>query len=177
MLTRSEGDLANLIIHEMSHATIFVKDSVEFNENLATFIGDRGAELFLIYKYGKDSKEYTTYIQEDEDYLKYVDHMLRGAKTLDSLYSQMSPSDSLSEKRMLKEIAIRKIVEAMDTLSLALTKQPSQRFKTRLPNNAYFMNYRQYQAKQTIFMDEWKNRFQSDLRGYISYLSHKYPFL
>ena len=48
MLMRSEGDLANLIIHEMSHATIFVKDSVEFNENLATFIGDRGAELFLI---------------------------------------------------------------------------------------------------------------------------------
>jgi predicted aminopeptidase len=45
MLMRSEGDLANLIIHEMSHATIFVKDSIEFNENLATFIGDRGAEL------------------------------------------------------------------------------------------------------------------------------------
>ncbi len=44
MLNRSEGDLANLIIHEMSHATIFVKDSVDFNENLATFIGDRGAE-------------------------------------------------------------------------------------------------------------------------------------
>ncbi len=47
MLNRSEGDLANLIIHEMVHSTIFVKDSVEFNENLATFIGDRGAEKFL----------------------------------------------------------------------------------------------------------------------------------
>src|SRR5690606_28506128 len=34
MLERSSGDLANLIIHEMSHATIFVKDSVDFNENL-----------------------------------------------------------------------------------------------------------------------------------------------
>ncbi len=55
MLMRSEGDLANLIIHEMSHATIFVKDSVEFNENLATFIGDRGTEQFLIDKYGDTS--------------------------------------------------------------------------------------------------------------------------
>lgn len=44
MLERSVGDLANLIIHEMSHATIFVKDSIDFNENLATFIGDRGTE-------------------------------------------------------------------------------------------------------------------------------------
>ena len=48
MLDRSDGDLANLIIHEMSHATIFVKDSIDFNENLATFIGDRGAEQFLL---------------------------------------------------------------------------------------------------------------------------------
>jgi predicted aminopeptidase len=58
MLERNEGDLANLIIHEMSHATIFVKDSIDFNENLATFIGDRGAEKFLIHKYGTGSKEY-----------------------------------------------------------------------------------------------------------------------
>jgi predicted aminopeptidase len=177
MLARSEGDLANLIIHEMSHATIFIKDSVEFNENLATFIGDRGAELFLIYKYGRYSKEYTTYIQEDEDYLKYVNHMLRGAKLLDSLYAQMNISDSLSRKQALKESAIRKIVDAMDTLSLALTKQPSARFKQKLPNNAYFMNFRQYQAKQTLFGDEWRTRFRSDLRAYILYLSNKYPFL
>ena len=116
MLMRSEGDLANLIIHEMSHATIFVKDSIEFNENLATFIGDRGAEMFLIDKYGRNSKEYTVYIEEDEDYLKYVNHMLRGAKLLDSLYARMNESDSLSQKRALKETAIRKIVNAMDTL-------------------------------------------------------------
>lgn len=177
MLMRSEGDLANLIIHEMSHATIFVKDSIEFNENLATFIGDRGAEQFLIYKYGLDSKEFTTYLQEDEDYLKFVDHMLRGAKVLDSLYGSMKASDSLEEKRMLKENAIRKIVHTMDTLTLALTKHPSSRFQKKLPNNAYFMNFRQYQDKQTVFGDEWRNRFGGDLRAYIAYLSSKYPFL
>ena len=51
--------------------------------------------------------------------------MLRGAKMLDSLYAGMNESDSLSQKRALKERVIRKIVDAMDTLSLALTKQPS----------------------------------------------------
>jgi predicted aminopeptidase len=177
MLMRSEGDLANLIIHEMSHATIFVKDSVEFNENLATFIGDRGAELFLIYKYGPKSKEYTVYLEEDEDYLKYVNHMLRGAKLLDSLYAGMNESDSLDRKRMLKEAAIRRIVNAMDTLSLALTKQPSARFNQKLPNNAYFMNFRQYQAKQNVFGEEWRTQFGGNLRAYIAYLSNKYPFL
>lgn len=177
MLNRSEGDIANLIIHEMSHATIFVKDSVDFNENLATFIGDRGAEAFLVYKYGVDSKEYQTYMQEDEDYILYVEHMLRGATMLDSLYANMNPDDDIAIKRMQKETAIRKIVNTLDTLSLKLTQKPSQRFSKTLPNNAFFMNYRRYQEKQTIFMDEWQRQFDSDLRAYIAFLSERYPFL
>src|SRR5688572_21527816 len=66
MLERNEGDLANLIIHEMSHSTIFIKDSINFNENLASFIGDRGAENFLQFKYGKSSVEYETYVRSEE---------------------------------------------------------------------------------------------------------------
>jgi predicted aminopeptidase len=177
MLSRSEGDLANLIIHEMSHATIFVKDSVDFNENLATFIGDRGAENFLIYKYGEHSKEYTTYMEEDKDYLKFVDHMLRGAKQLDSLYNSMDPTLPVEGKLESKERVIRRIISSLDTLSLALTSSPSKRFRNVLPNNAYFMNFRQYQSKQDTFTNEWKVNFDSDLRAYISYLSSKYPFL
>jgi predicted aminopeptidase len=177
MLNRSEGDLANLIIHEMSHATIFVKDSVDFNENLATFIGDRGTEKFLIYKYGEHSKEYTTYMEEDKDYLKFVDHMLRGARALDSLYNSMDSADLLEEKLDAKEKVIRRIISTLDTLSLTLTSTPSKRFRSELPNNAYFMNFRQYQSKQDTFADEWKAKFDSDLRAYISYLSDKYPFL
>lgn len=177
MLSRSEGDLANLIIHEMSHATIFVKDSVDFNENLATFIGDRGAEKFLIDKYGQHSKEYTTYMEEDKDYLKFVDHMLRGAKSLDSLYSNMTASEPEEGKLASKEKMIRRIITSLDTLSLALTSSPSKRFRNELPNNAYFMNFRQYQSKQNTFSDEWKQKFGGDLRAYIRYLSKKYPFL
>jgi predicted aminopeptidase len=175
MLNRSEGDLANLIIHEMSHATIFVKDSIDFNENLATFIGDRGTEKFLIDRFGEISLQYRTYIEEDKDYLKYVDHMLRGARNLDSLYKSMSPKLNDDEKRAQKKQAITHIVETLDTLSLALATKPSERFKGRLPNNAYFMNFRQYQEKQGMFWEE-RGRYAS-LREYIRYLSGRYPFL
>jgi predicted aminopeptidase len=175
MLNRSEGDLANLIIHEMSHATIFVKDSIDFNENLATFIGDRGTEKFLTDRYGEISLQYRTYIEEDKDYIKYVDHMLRGARYLDSLYKGMKEDLPLSKKLELKKTAIAHIVNELDTLSLALASKPSERFRSRLPNNAYFMNFRQYQEKQGTFWDE-RARFAS-LREYIAYLSEKYPFL
>jgi predicted aminopeptidase len=174
MLNRSEGDLANLIIHEMSHATIFVKDSVDFNENLATFIGDRGTEKFLIDRFGEISLQYRTYLEEDTDYIKYVEHMLRGARYLDSLYKQMAPLTD-DAKRAQKKVAITHIVELLDTLSLGLATKPSERFRNHLPNNAYFMNFRQYQEKQSVFWEERKK--YPSLREYIAYLSGKYPFL
>lgn len=177
MLNRSEGDLANLIIHEMAHATIFVKDSVDFNENLATFIGDRGTEKFLIDRYGPDSDPYRTYIEEDEDYMKFVDHMLRGAEKLDSLYNTMTADEPESEKRERKKKEITKIVGALDTLSLALTSTPSLRFRNELPNNAYFMNFRQYQEKQNVFGEEYREEFGSDLRRYIAVLERRFGSL
>jgi predicted aminopeptidase len=177
MLERDEGDLANLIIHEMSHATIFVKDSIDFNENLATFIGDRGAEKFLIFKYGISAKEYQTYLNEDADYLKFADHMLRGTEKLDSLYNTMSESDSFEKKNGLKKQKIEQIVASLDTLTLSADNNPSSRYRKNLPNNAYFMNFRRYQARQDIFWDEWRNQFRGDLKAYIQHLSEKYPFL
>src|SRR5690606_34527823 len=105
MLSRSEGDLVSLIIHEMVHATIFVKDSVDFNENLASFIGDRGAEQFLASKYGKNSEHYLQFIQEDKEFNQYVDHILRGCDYLDSVYSAIADKP-VDEKRDIKEASI-----------------------------------------------------------------------
>ena len=177
MLERSEGDLANLIIHEMVHSTIFVKDSIDFNENLATFIGDRGTEKFLISKFGPDSKEYQTYLHEDDDYLKFTDHMLRGAEKLDSLYKTMRDEEPIDSRKEKKKLMITNIVKTLDTLSLLNNPKPSQRYDKVLPNNAYFMNFRRYQSKQDEFWDKYRNDFHEDLKSYISYMSAKYPFL
>jgi predicted aminopeptidase len=177
MLERSEGDLANLIIHEMVHATIFVKDSIDFNENLATFIGDRGAEQFLISRYGAQSKAYTDYVNLDIDFTRYSNHMLRGTEFLDSLYNTMQENDPVETKTKLKGEAIRKIVNALDTLTLLMHQKPSERFKERLPNNTYFMNMKRYQEKQDIFWVEYKGTFNGNLKEYIKRQSERYPFL
>ena len=67
MLKQTDGNLANLIIHELTHGTIYIKDNVTFNENLANFIGDKGAELFLIHKFGINSTPYIEYEQHKKD--------------------------------------------------------------------------------------------------------------
>lgn len=175
MLLRSEGDLVSLIIHEMVHATVFVKDSVDFNENLASFIGDRGAEQFLISKYGKNSEPYLQFIQEDKEFIQYVDHVLRGCDYLDSVYTAITDK-TLDEKRAIKEASIRQIMKAADTLSFEALIRPTDKHMG-IPNNAYFLSFRRYQSKQDIFWQEWTHDFNGDLKAYIRALADRHPFL
>ncbi len=46
MLAYKDYDLVSTIIHETTHATVFIKSEADFNERLAEFIGQKGAEAF-----------------------------------------------------------------------------------------------------------------------------------
>lgn len=83
MLRYSDYDLVNLIIHESVHATLYIKSQADFNERLATFIGDFGAELFFNEKEGlqsstlkeaaadrEDDKAFSVFISKEIDRLK-----------------------------------------------------------------------------------------------------------
>ena len=98
MLKRDDGDLASLIIHEMVHATIFVKDDVNFNENLASFVGDTASYYFLASKFGRDSNQFLEYLHDDQDYRSYSRHILRGTQQLDSLYQTMKEEEEWKVK-------------------------------------------------------------------------------
>ncbi len=175
MLKRDDGDLASLIIHEMVHATIFVKDDVDFNENLASFVGDTASYYFLASKFGKDSDEFIKYLHDDQDYRLYSRHILRGTRMLDSLYQTMKAADPIELKREKKKEMISRIMSTSDTLSLFTPKRKSS--SDRLPNNTYFMSYHLYQGRQDNFKKELDDNFGGDLKKYIQYLSKKYPYL
>jgi predicted aminopeptidase len=177
MLRRGDGDLASLIIHEMVHATLYVKDSSEFNENLASFIGDRGAELFLIRTMGDASRALSEFRGEDNDYRKVTAHMLRAAQQLDSLYNTFTELDSLSVKKARKQAFIQRIVNNLDTLTLSDGRPRSRRFAKRLPNNTYFMSFKTYEAKHDRMKEEWSARFHHDLRLLIRSYKDRYPFM
>jgi predicted aminopeptidase len=174
MLKRNEGDLASLIIHEMVHATVFVKDDVDFNENLASFIGDTAAYYFLAAHFGKDSQQFIQYLQEDQDYRKFSKHILRGTHILDSLYKGMKPDESVETKKAKKEAMISLIMNSADTLSLLSPRKSSS---GRLPNNTYFMSYHLYQARQGSFKEELDQKFDGNLKRYIHHQVELYPFL
>jgi predicted aminopeptidase len=100
----------------MTHATIFIKDSLQINENLASFVGDFGAEQFLKYKFGQQSEQLKKYQFQKRYREAYSDHVLRGATALDALYRSFKPNVGTAIKDTLKNRKIREIVQTTDTL-------------------------------------------------------------
>ncbi len=178
MLRRSEGDLANLIIHELTHATLFIKDNVQYNENLATFVGDEGAKRFLAHHYGAESPEYRRYASSDEDRARYGQHILGGYRRLDSLYRSFPATMDVAEKQLHKETLIRRIVADLDTVPFLFPERYRRRQQSDwLPNNNYFMSYRHYRENQNQFAREFEEDFGGDFPAYLAYLKEKYPSL
>jgi predicted aminopeptidase len=175
-LSRSEGQLANLIIHELTHGTLYVKNNVEYNENLASFVGDHGATQFLTIKYGRDSQEFRRYEEGKIFREKYSEHILRGSRQLDSLYMTFLPHFTPAQKDTLKYSLIRQIIRSADTLSVN-GKPRRLKWEEPLPNNTYFLGYVRYRAKQNQFEEEFRTRFNSDFRKYLTYLKETYPSL
>jgi len=170
MLNKDPGELASLIIHELTHGTLFVKNNLEFNENLADFVGDYGALKFLEFKYGKNSKEYIQYNADKNYYQKFSNHIMHGTRKLDSLYATFDGKMQSKLKDSLKFHLINEIITSSDTLG-------RKRWSKKIPklNNAYFVAFKTYQAKQNLFEEEFRTKFNSDFKSYMRYLKQKYP--
>ncbi|MDQ3111180.1 MAG: aminopeptidase [Bacteroidota bacterium] len=175
MLNNKEGDLAELIIHELTHGTIFVTDDVDFNENLASFIGYKGALWFLERKFGKDSPQLKTYLngRHDEEVLEKF--MLGCAHSLDSLYKNF-PSEASGEGKIT---AKRRLMISFMLQSKKLPLEMDSTFPARFGNrmmrsgNAFFMQYVRYGSKQHDFENDFL-LYNGDLRKYVNEMKAKY---
>ncbi len=175
MLNLNPGDLANVLIHELSHSTVFIPGDVEESENLASFIGDVGAGRFLRMKYGADSPEVFEYETSDSDQRKFSEHLLRGALRLDSLYASADFISLIeSRKNEEKNRMIRKVISDLDTVNFALPGRFDKLKKGKLPNNAFFVQFRQYHARQNKFYEEFESVYKGNLREYMDALKEKY---
>ena len=169
MLKRNDGQLAELIIHEMTHGTIYLKSSVDFNENLASAVGEYGAERFLEATYGDSSAELVTYVHEEEDYNLYANHFLLGTKALDSLYNAFV-NESEAVKTELKKELIQKIVSTLDTVPFHSAKYKNRFTGSELPNNAYFLSFVRYDSQKEEMKKELQGKFGGNVKSYLDSL-------
>ncbi len=170
MLYRSDGQLAELIIHEMTHATVYLKSNVDLNENLASMIGEEGALRFLISHFGKDSKQVIDFVNRRSDYDLFSNKMLLARAKLDSLYKTFDGLNTLA-KDSLKSQMIESIVLSLDTVSFYNKNRYASLFEKRKPNNAYFMNFVRYDSQKEEMRNELKSKFSGNIIKYLEAVS------
>ncbi len=133
--------LANLILHEMVHATVYFKGETDFNEQLATFVGNRGAIDFLIEKYGVGSKEVAEAIHIQEDDLLFSRWVDQVCQRLSTYYAKEISRD---EKLRGREEIFRSIKEEFREMKVQFKTGCYKDFEKKDLNNAVLLAYRRY---------------------------------
>jgi predicted aminopeptidase len=158
MLQWDEATLANLILHEMTHASIYFKGQTDFNEQLATFVGNQGAIDFLIEKYGKESKEVVEAIRNQEDDLLFSRWIDQVCQQLSNFYSKEISRDEKIKGR--KEIFCSLKGEFR---KISFKTDGYKNFEKLDINNAVLLAYRRYIHRLENFQAFYAY-FENDLR-------------
>jgi predicted aminopeptidase len=141
--------LADLIIHEQTHATIFIKDEIQFNEELATFVGREGALSFLRDRYGTGSPAHTHALAALNDREVFRDRIIDLHDQLDRLYRREEERDKIpaDKLRIVENFNRRLRSEAPE-----LFQTESFRAFSGVPaNNAYIMSFVRYHQDLDLF--------------------------
>ncbi len=152
MLHSSDHRLVNLIIHETVHATIFIKSQADFNERLATFLGDLGTEMYYRQLEGEDSPTLKQIAAENRDQMLFSDFISQEIRALRQWYSDVDEKTALAN-RETKLSAIQKRFR-QDIQPQLETRSYAQLATTPL-NNALLLSYQTYYENlddfQTLF--------------------------
>jgi predicted aminopeptidase len=157
--------LADLLIHETLHATVYLKGHAQFNEELAEFIGSEGSRLYMERTFGPDSGEYRAMIDAEADSAAFISFIQGLIAELDAFYqSDAGRDEKLQKKEEIIKAAQARFEKNYDTLF----RSDNYRGFSELPvNNAYLELYRLYYAGGDYF-EELYRRSGRDLPKFIA---------
>jgi predicted aminopeptidase len=140
LLSYDRVTLANVIIHELLHNTIYVSGHADFDESFANFVGTRGAMLFFA---GRDEASALGEATASwDDTLSFSDFLGRFTSRLRRAYA--SGVDTTERQRLFQE-------GQEEFRRLALRTRSYSDFGTEHLNNAVILNYLMYADRLSEF--------------------------
>jgi predicted aminopeptidase len=158
----SPFELASLIMHEQTHATLFVKGQAQFNEELATFVGEAGALAWLRDAHGVDSPAYRAALDEIADSERFISLLRDLSGSLEREYrAPVSREEKLARK-----------LEVIEGFQRDYERGKGERFRTEAyramdaprVNNAYLSLYSLYSDDVPLIRTYFQKVCGGDLR-------------
>jgi predicted aminopeptidase len=156
--------IAELLIHELVHATVYLKGQSQFNEELAEFVGREGARLYIISRFGEESEEYRVMADGEADSAVFLDFIRALIAELDALYRGNAPRE---EKLERKEAIIGAAQARFEAEYESRFRRDNYRgFSKMKINNAYLELYRLYYG-ESDFYEKLYEKSGRNLRAFI----------
>ena len=144
-------DLAELIIHELFHATVWLNSHVQFNEELATLVGREGARLYMEQSYGENWQDESDEEAVRADFAAYLSFLRGLIAELEELYNGPAAREEklLRREEIIEEAKLRFEAEYEDNF----TTDNFRSFSELPVNNAYLGLFRLYYEGDQYFND------------------------
>lgn len=141
-LNYSKGRFCNLLFHELFHATYYLPNNVNLNENLAEFIAHKATLKFLKNDM-VDLNEYLTSCYNDS---LFEQVMVKKAGSMNKFYESIKNKSNKNELKMRELWLFSKSLESLNfSNSFNLSKRQQWINQSK---NAYFVDFSQYNSLQ-----------------------------
>lgn len=165
-LRYSVPTLTNIVIHETTHATLFLSGQASFNEGFATFVGNVGAQEFLKVRFGEDSEHYQAAVNGVHDNVVFTEFIQDVSARLNALYESDKPKEAkLEEREALFAWAKKRFVEEYQP---RMQGHQFRHFPDGQLNNASLISYRTYYNRLDRF-EKAHQKLGGDLKATIAF--------
>ncbi|MBW2417730.1 MAG: aminopeptidase [Deltaproteobacteria bacterium] len=162
MLQSSDGRLVQTVIHELVHATVFVKSLPDFNEGVASFIGEEASVRFFGSRDAGEAARQRARVDDDR---AVAATLLRTRERIARLYAD----EPASPERDARRLAIDEEARA-ELASLPLTTHDAPRLAERVRLNDACLALRGAYRSETAVLDAVLDDLDGDLRAFIERL-------
>ncbi len=167
MVNYQDIDLVNTIIHETVHATLYISGNANFNERLATYLGDLGTRLFYQQKGEELFKQVAQTIQDDEfDQKIFTEFISAEIKKLEEWYKIHKNDSDLLLSRELQFSTIKQ--NFLTAIKAKLKTKRYVNFDKAEINNARLLGFKLYLNDLSDFQ-KLNEHFKSDFNRILDY--------
>ncbi len=163
MLAWDVDQLANTVLHELAHATLWLKGHGKFNESFASFVGDRSTELFMASQQAARPDLWQRYQHRGEDRQHFRRSFRALVEELKELYDSALDREVVLQRKaeILAAARVRHRSEHWNLEGYAAAMDES-----RVLNNARLMQFTVYNSGTDVFSATLE-RFGGDLPAFL----------
>jgi predicted aminopeptidase len=161
----NDYELTSLIFHEMTHLRLFIKDEVDFNENLASFVAKKLTQIYY-----KDNLKFREIEEKRDAHKEMTKLIVQMTSDLKELYKQ-SPKNAA--KDVFNTFRDETFIPAIRNKCNELMIRPCHYLKVKW-NNAVLLEYLTYDDSQHILEKIYNELEKKNLVDFLTLLEKKY---